>query len=304
MPLNPIKTDFLGGVLVNCFYLSEVDTKSVVPPQRRVMSPTGICVYKLPQLPINANTSLAEYYSRRNYYGDMKDFVPHFYIDNVCAWQILEIGWQGWHAKNIEENRNKLGIVICGDSKKAEENTARVIAALSKKFNLGLNAISSRFAGSENFREILARRAQITGMKIYLPIEEREELAPVRTEVTAVAAQPKPKITTSFYVGDEWQDAIKGKAIQAIKVSIDSGELFYRVHLLKGGWLSWTNNGEAAGSIGRYIDGIQVKYISDKYQLFYNFSNLNKNPIAWRTTNFTYPTGQKLDSINFKIEEI
>ena len=66
-------------------------------------------------------------------------------------------------------------------------------------------------------------------------------------------------------------DEISGKqnaGIEAIKINLpeslkDTYDIYYRVHIQTYGWLSWTKNGNPAGSIGLYknIEAIQIKML-------------------------------------------
>lgn len=63
----------------------------------------------------------------------------HYYVDETEAWHCLPDNWAGWHAAdgaNGNGNTATIAIEIIGKSEKAEDNAARLVAALMKQYNL------------------------------------------------------------------------------------------------------------------------------------------------------------------------
>ena len=73
---------------------------------------------------------MAEQYTRATVNGNMKDVRVHFYVDDVCAWQNLPLSLSGWHAADGSGNGNRktISIEVIGNSSKAEDNAAKLIA--------------------------------------------------------------------------------------------------------------------------------------------------------------------------------
>ena len=93
---------------------------------------------------------MAEQYVRATYNGNMNTVRVHFYVDDKEAWQALPLDWQSWHAGQdgkAEANGSHLGnratisIEVIGNSAKAEDNAARLIAWLMHKYKFGTDKL-------------------------------------------------------------------------------------------------------------------------------------------------------------------
>lgn len=301
MPLNPNRIYTQNGIIINEFLLSQNKAKCELPTMRLAAAPSGICIYQMPNLPIRSNTSIAEYYTRRTYYGDMRDFVPHYYIDKFAAWKILESARQGWHGKNFVDNTNRLGVVICGDNKRAQTNCIKLVCGLLKEFSLGLNSIHYKFTPSPEFLDDMRRRTINSSIPDFKEVLEQTQTV---VKKIAVAAPVIPTISFEVLIDKSWKKPIKGKPIRAVKINIDQGKLQYRTHLINGGWLDWSSNGEVSGHTDTYIDGIQFEYVNDNYKLEYSFSTIDGMKANWRSTNFILPTKKQIDLLDLRIKSV
>ena len=107
----------------------------------------GVTVHNTAWITTAAGTTPAEQYTRSTVNGNMNDVRVHYYVDNVCAWQNLPHSLSGWHAADGSGNGNRRTIAIeCimssaynATDKKSEDNCARLVAALLKKHNLGID---------------------------------------------------------------------------------------------------------------------------------------------------------------------
>ena len=107
----------------------------------------GVTIHNTDRIKTAAGTTPAEQYTRATVNGNMKTVRVHYYVDSTCAWQNLPLSLSGWHAADGNGNGNRRTIAIeCimngnGDAadKRAEENAARLAAALLKQHGLGIN---------------------------------------------------------------------------------------------------------------------------------------------------------------------
>lgn len=254
------KTYRINGLQINEFFITQHNEYCAAAPLNKV-SPRSIVIYSFPSVPIKSYISLAEFYSRQVYYNNFKGLIPNYIVDNLSVWHLQE---------NISD---KIIIIKCGDSIKAENKIEILCSWLSKEYNIEIEKAAPRV----EFDSVLTEE----------PIEIIPRAASCTFEV---------------YFGSKWQQPIKGQPIRAIKININEGQLYYRTHLINGGWLDWVGNNEISGRLNSFIDGFQVDYKSDKYQLFYCFSTINSKLISWHSTNIGIPTKQYLDNFDFKIE--
>lgn len=107
----------------------------------------GVTVHNTDWISVASGTTPAEQYTRATVNGNMNDVRVHYYVDNTCAWQNLPLTLSGWHAADGSGNGNRRTIAIeCIMSsayndrdKKSEDNSAKLAAALLKKYNLGVD---------------------------------------------------------------------------------------------------------------------------------------------------------------------
>lgn len=283
--LKPDKNYYKNGITINEYLiLSHNEYCAAAPTELKV--PRGILIFSFPNIPLKCFMSQAEYYSRQIYYNNFKGLIPHYCIDQIAAWQLLQLD-----QKSIGDS---IVIIMCGDSPKTRLRTVDLVCKLLKDYNLGLNNVKIFNNDNQLFFDLLEDKINKLGLpkmifNIAPPVEE--------VEITPKAAH----LDFEVYFNSQWQKPIKGCPIQAIRLIVSEGELYYRTHLINGGWLEWVKNGEMSGSAASYIDGFQIKYVGEK-TISYRFAPINSKLISWRTTNINVPTKKQLDDFDFKIE--
>lgn len=288
--LKSDKYSYQNGITLNRFLLiNHNDYNGCAALPQNQIKPHNITIYSFPDVPIKSYISLSEFYSRQVYYNKLKGLVPHYFIDQISAWQLLEENQES----SFSNSKDNIVIVICGSNQKAILRTVDLVCRILQTYNLGLNNIKIINNSVPMFFDLLEDKIN----KLGLPVFYNED------EVIEENIDKAAHCDFQVYFNSEWQQPIVGKAIRAIRIKVSEGELSYRTHLINGNWLPWVNDGEMSGSAASYIDGFQIKYISDKYKILYRFSIINSKPISWRTTNIPIPTKKYLDSFEFKIEE-
>ena len=289
MKLIPDKTTYQNGIALNEYIITKHNDYCAALPQISI-SPRSISIYSFPDVPIKSYISLAEFYSRQVYYNNFKGLIPHYFVDSISIWKLLE--------DNMISNFNKgIVIVMCGSNQKVKIRTVDLICKLLKTYDLGLQNVNIINNSTPMFFDLLEDKVNKLGLPTF-KIDNVEDEAMIKNIDRAASCN------FEVYFNHQWQKPIKGKAIQAIRLTIDEGDLFYRTHLINGGWLPWVNQGEMSGSEASYIDGFQIKYISKQYKILYRFSTLNSKLISWRSENITIPTKHYLDNFEFKMEKI
>lgn len=139
--LEPDTTYNWNGLKVNEYLLTEHNINKIDMPTIAMSNPIGITVHNTEALSVSSSTTMAEQYTRATVNGNMKDVRVHFYVDDVCAWQNLPLSLSGWHAADGsgDGNRKTISIEVIGDSSKAEDNAAKLIAYLLDKYNWNIN---------------------------------------------------------------------------------------------------------------------------------------------------------------------
>lgn len=148
--LTPDKTSTLGGVTVREYLLTKHNPNHIDMPTvsmaGRVM---GITIHNTDRISVASGTTPAEQYTRATVNGNMNDVRVHYYVDHSCAWQDLPLTLSGWHAADGSGNGNRRTIAIeciMGSSydatdKKAEDNAARLAAALLRLYRLDISRL-------------------------------------------------------------------------------------------------------------------------------------------------------------------
>lgn len=146
--LRPDSTSTLGGVTVKEYLLTKHNPNRIDMPSVSMTGKIiGVTVHNTDWISVASGTTPAEQYTRATVNNNMKDVRVHYYVDNVCAWQNLPHSLSGWHAADGSGNGNRRTIAIeCIMSsayndrdKKSEDNSAKLAAALLKKYNLGVD---------------------------------------------------------------------------------------------------------------------------------------------------------------------
>lgn len=148
--LTPDKTTTLGGVTVKEYLLTKHNPNRIDMPTAQLTGKVlGVTIHNTDRIKTAAGTTPAEQYTRATVNGNMKTVRVHYYVDSTCAWQNLPLSLSGWHAADGSGNGNRRTIAIecimngSGDAadKRAEDNAARLAAALLKQYGLGVDRL-------------------------------------------------------------------------------------------------------------------------------------------------------------------
>lgn len=139
--LEPDTTYNWNGLKVNEYLLTKHNINKIDMPTIAMSDPIGITVHNTEAISVSSSTTMAEQYTRATVNENMKDVRVHFYVDDVCAWQNLPLSLSGWHAADGSGNGNRktISIEVIGNSSKAEDNAAKLIAYLLDKYNWNIN---------------------------------------------------------------------------------------------------------------------------------------------------------------------
>jgi N-acetylmuramoyl-L-alanine amidase CwlA len=139
--LKPDITYNWNGLKINEYLLTKHNINKIDMPTIAMVNPIGITIHNTGAISVSSNTTMAEQYTRATVNGNMKDVRVHFYVDDVCAWQNLPLSLSGWHAADGSGNGNRrtISIEIIGNSKKAEDNAAKLVAYLLDQNNWNVN---------------------------------------------------------------------------------------------------------------------------------------------------------------------
>ena len=107
--------------------------------------PEYITVHNTDDINQAVGTTKSEQYSRATYPNqNMGTCRIHYYVCPVEIWQNLldtEIGWHVSYSKNPTANDKSISIEIIGNYEKSEDNGARLVAYLLKKYNLSIDKV-------------------------------------------------------------------------------------------------------------------------------------------------------------------
>ena len=146
--LKPDKTMNFGGVNINEYLLTAHNSNRIAMPSVSMEGKViGVTIHNTDWISVASGTTPAEQYTRATVNGNMNDVRVHYYVDNTCAWQNLPLTLSGWHAADGSGNGNRRTIAIeCimssaynDKDKKSEDNSAKLAAALLKKYNLSID---------------------------------------------------------------------------------------------------------------------------------------------------------------------
>lgn len=140
--LQPDITYNWNGLKINEYLLTKHNINNIDMPTIAMSNPIGITVHNTESISVSSSTTMAEQYTRATINENMKDVRVHFYVDDVCAWQNLPLSLSGWHAADGSGNGNTktISIEVIGNSKKAEDNAAKLIAYLLDQHNWNVNS--------------------------------------------------------------------------------------------------------------------------------------------------------------------
>lgn len=146
--LKADKVYYANGVKVNEFLLTKHNPNGIDMPWAKMPSKPRITVHNTDRISVSG-TTMSEQYTRATYNGNMGDVRVHFYVDHIEAWQNLPLELCGWHAADGDGDGNRTTIAIecimddsgSSESKKAEDNCAKLVAYLMDKYGMSDNDI-------------------------------------------------------------------------------------------------------------------------------------------------------------------
>ena len=142
--LKPDKTLSANGLKIKQFFLMLHNPNKIALPGEMEGDPIGITVHNTTSITAAKGTTQAEQYLRSTYNGNMKDVRVHFYVDEIEAWQGIPLNYKSWHAGEYGKpaangsesgNNQTISIEVIGNSKKAEDNAAKLIAYLMDRYH-------------------------------------------------------------------------------------------------------------------------------------------------------------------------
>ena len=152
--LVPDRIYTANGVTVKEYFLTKHNPNNIALPGKRILQFGGYTVHNTDPIKVSSKTTMAEQYTRATYNGNIGDVRVQFYVDDVEAWQALPLDLQSWHAGSKrngkgepEANGSHIGnqatvsIEVIGNSAKAEDNAARLIAYLMNLSGTGTDKL-------------------------------------------------------------------------------------------------------------------------------------------------------------------
>lgn len=117
--------------------------------------PLYITVHNTDDINPAKGTTKSEQYSRATYPNEnMNTSRIHYYVCEKEAWQNLldtEIGWHVSYSLNAIANDQSISIEIIGSDARAEENGAKLVAFLMKKYNIPLKNVRTHNSWSGKY---------------------------------------------------------------------------------------------------------------------------------------------------------
>ena len=214
--LKPDITYNWNGLKINEYLLTKHNINKIDMPTIAMSNPIGITVHNTESISVSSSTTMAEQYTRATVNGNMKDVRVHFYVDDVCAWQNLPLSLSGWHAADGSGNGNRktISIEVIGNSKKAEDNAAKLIAYLLDQHNWNVNSnlyththwLNIRDGKKGTIDELNTMKNSYKMCPIYILPHWNEFKQLVSSKQRNNS--PKPNPTTNLYrVRKTWEDA-------------------------------------------------------------------------------------------------
>ena len=81
---------------INQYFLHDHNIKKIDLPYKRTKKLIGVTVHNTEDLQHVEDDG--EQYTRATINGNMNTVRVHFYVDDLCAWQNLDLSYEGWHA--------------------------------------------------------------------------------------------------------------------------------------------------------------------------------------------------------------
>lgn len=281
--LKPDRIYTLGGVTVKEYLLTKHNPNHIsMPTGSMAGSVLGPTIHNTDWINVSADTTPAEQYTRATVNGNMKDVRVHFYVDDVCAWQDLPLDLPGWHAADGSGNGNKHTIAIecimsgkgTPSDKKAEDNAAKLAAALLQKYGQSINHLYTHTHWL-NVRD--GKKGTVDQLNImhnsykmcpaYILPHWAAFKAKVQSYLNAgtASATPTPATKQLYRVRKSWADA---KSQLGAYTSLENAK-----KACKAGYTVFDAAGNAIYTNGsKYAKGQKVRLYKSKTQLFANES--------------------------------
>ena len=298
--LKPDATYNWNGLKINEYLLTKHNINKIDMPTIAMSNPIGITVHNTGSISVSSSTTMAEQYTRATVNGNMKDVRVHFYVDDVCAWQNLPLSLSGWHAADGSGNGNRktISIEVIGNSKKAEDNAAKLIAYLLDQHNWNVNSnlyththwLNVRDGKKGTIDELNTMKNSYKMCPIYILPHWNEFKQLVSSKQRNNS--PKPNPTANLYrVRKTWEDAksqigafgdlnnAKAACKPGYTVFDSNGVKIYSVP---------NNNNNIVKPVGKpaatTVDKINVKYRAYSSGKWWgeviNYNNINSNGYA------------------------
>lgn len=145
--LKADKTTVINGVKVNEYLLAHHNVNKIVLPPIRSKPLIGVTIHNTEDLPKVQDD--ADQYTRATVNGNMNSVRTHYYVDELGAWQNLELERCNWTCADGSGSGNMQTIAIeCimsgtsgADNLKARDNAARLATYILHKHGLTANAL-------------------------------------------------------------------------------------------------------------------------------------------------------------------
>ena len=205
--LTPHRIYEVNGVTVKDYFLTVNNPNKIPMPVKRTKPLIGITVHNTEAINQAKGTTMAEQYTRATVNGNMGDVRVHYYVDEVEAWHNLPDDWNGWHAADGKGNGNTatIAIEVIGNTAKAEDNAARLIAGLMAEHGLTTDNLYTHShwmnvkdgkTGSREYLNTLRRNGKNCPIYILSHWEEFEKLVSLYFEQLS----PREEIRTLYRV--------------------------------------------------------------------------------------------------------
>lgn len=143
--LTSDRTTVINGVKVHEYLLSKHNVNKITLPPVRKKPLIAVTIHNTEDLPRVEDDG--EQYTRATVNGNMRTVRTHFYVDDLCAWQNLELDRCNWTCADGSGSGNMQTIAIeciMSDSRgaenaKARDNAARLAAYILHKYGLTAN---------------------------------------------------------------------------------------------------------------------------------------------------------------------
>ncbi len=145
--LTPDKTKAFNGVTVHEYFLKNHNVNKIALPPMRTKKFIGVTIHNTDDLPRVEDDG--EQYTRATINGNMNTVRTHFYVDDLCAWQCIELDRCNWTCADGSGSGNMQTVAIecimsgtSGEQNaKARDNAARLAAYVLHKYGLTADAL-------------------------------------------------------------------------------------------------------------------------------------------------------------------